>query len=397
MFRKLASHNPDLARLADRGFAVAVDSGYLIVRDIPYLDQQGTECIGAIATKLEFIDLERVKQVDHQIFFAGGVPHEIDGTPVGRLAGGITSVTLGPSSTDVVVQRSFSNKPSATGQYDDFFHKISTYVALISGPAMEKHDSSPYTFREVEPVASDSPFKVQDTLTSRAEITDLTAQLCDEVVVIIGLGGTGSYVLDLLTKTPVKEIRAFDSDEFHVHNAFRSPGRLELNELGQPKADVYRARYDSLRNGLHIEREFIDDSSAERLVGATFAFVCVDKGPSRSAVFDALIAQRIPFIDVGMGLNRHDGRLAGMARLTYYSVEDAERVRTMGLTELTQDPDDLYRTNIQIAELNALNACLAVIEYKKLRGFYVGNAPTIQRLFTVESMKILSLEDSDAT
>ena len=31
---------------------------------------------------------------------------------------------------------------------------------------------------------------------------------------------------------------------------------------------------------------------------------------------------------------------------------------------------DVYASNIQVADLNALNACLAVIKWKKLRGFY---------------------------
>ena len=45
-------------------------------------------------------------------------------------------------------------------------------------------------------------------------------------------------------------------------------------------------------------------------------------------------------------------------------------LRRLHLAPLSDDPDDLYRTNIQISELNALNACLAVIRYKQLRGFY---------------------------
>jgi len=31
---------------------------------------------------------------------------------------------------------------------------------------------------------------------------------------------------------------------------------------------------------------------------------------------------------------------------------------------------DLYSSNIQVADLNALNAVLAVVKWKKLRGFY---------------------------
>jgi hypothetical protein len=71
---------------------------------------------------------------------------------------------------------------------------------------------------------------------------DLSAKFVNDVVAVIGLGGTGAYVLDFLVKTPVREIRAFDPDVFHVHNVFRSTGRLDESELGKPKTDVYGGR-----------------------------------------------------------------------------------------------------------------------------------------------------------
>ncbi len=134
---------------------------------------------------------------------------------------------------------------------------------------------------------------------------------------VIRLGGTGAYVLDFLVKTPVREIRAFDFDLFHVHNAFRSPGMLDEGELGKPKAVVYGGRYDNFRHGLRVERKFLDSSSSADLDGATFAFVCVDKGSSRSEIFDLLISKGIPFIDVGMGLDWKRGPVNGMIRATY--------------------------------------------------------------------------------
>lgn len=396
MFQKLVSHNDDIRRLVEKGYAVAVDSNYLIVRDIPYLDADKNLCTGAIVTKLVFQDPEHVVQDDHQIFFTGSIPHNIDGTPIPNLAGGPTQLALSKASEDVVVERSFSNKPRATGKFLDFFEKIESYVAIIAGPAMEIYGITPYTFRNVEEVASDSIFKVQDTLTSRAEITDLSAKFQDEVVAVIGLGGTGAYLLDFLVKTPVREIRAFDGDLFHVHNAFRSPGQLELSELGKTKAEMYHARYDNFRSGLSLVPKFIDASCVEEVAGVNFAFVCVDKGSSRAGIFDLLIAQGIPFIDVGMGLSRKHTALSGMLRTTYYPKQHAQQVRDRGLAALTDSPNDLYRTNIQISELNALNACFAMIRYKQLRGFYLEEVPYYNLLLDLGDLKAVGESELDA-
>ena len=240
---------------------------------------------------------------------------------------------------------------------------------MISGPAIALHGGSPFTFRVDNDVTGGSVFKFHDTLTSRAEIGDLAALFKEEVIAIIGLGGTGCYVLDYMVKTPVKEIRGFDGDAYHVHNAFRSPGRLDETDLGKTKAEVYQARYENFRDGLILRPKYIDRSSAADLAGVTFAFVCVDKGSARAEIFDLLITLRIPFIDVGMGLNRKQGPLSGMVRTTHYAVEKATEVRDLQLAEMADDPDDIYRRNVQISELNAQNACFAVIRYKQLKGF----------------------------
>ena len=390
MFHQLVSHNGDLGRLVDKGYAVGFDSGYLVVRDIPYLGPDLALRMGAIVTVLKFIDKLRVEQVDHQVYFAGEAPHGLDGRQIPNLGGGQATVQLSDGCADVVVQRSFSNKPTKTGRFTDFFEKIESYVAIISGPAIERHGATPYTFRVQRDVVQDSVFKFHDTLTTRAEIGDLSIKFRNDIVAVIGLGGTGAYVLDLVVKTPVREIRAFDLDAFHVHNAFRSPGRLEESELGRSKADVYRDRYDSFRHGLTIEPLFLDASSADRLENVTFAFVCVDKGPSRAVIFEQLLARQIPFIDVGMGLRRKEGALNGMIRTTYYSAEAGRRTRDMGLAELSEAPDDEYRKNIQIAELNALNACLAVIRYKQIRGFYHEDSSLTNLLLEISDLKLVS-------
>jgi len=389
MFHELVSRNADLKRLLDKGYAIKFDSGHLVVRDVPYLDKERALRTGAFVTKLEFVDKVQVKQQDHQVFFCGSHPHGADGAPIPNLGGGPTQLTLKDSS--LVVERSFSNKPVNSNGFPDFFEKIESYTRIISGPAMTVHGAAtPLTFRVDEEVASGSVFKFHDTLTTRAEIGDLAKKFNDDIIAIIGLGGTGSYLLDFMVKTPVKEIRGFDRDPFHVHNAFRSPGRLlDDGELGKAKADVYSQRYANFRDGLRVEAKYIDASCEAELDSVTFAFVCVDKGRSRSAIFDLLLAKRIPFIDVGMGLDRKRGPLGGMVRTTYYSTERGPEMRAKNLAELADAPDDEYRTNIQISELNALNAGLAVLRYKQIRGFYVDDGNLCHVLFGVNDLKLV--------
>lgn len=390
MFRNLVSHNEDLERLVKKGYAAAFDAtNHLVVRDIPYLDAAGELQSGAFVTKLVFVDLEHVTQADHQVFFAGSIPHGLDGRPIPNLAGGPVNLQLSGRSRDVVVERSFSNKPRAEQKYRDFFHKIDSYTKIISGPAIEKFGANPLTFRAVlEEDEADPIFKFHDTLTSRAEIGNYAAKLENEVIAVIGLGGTGSFILDFISRSRVQEIRGFDGDLFHVHNAFRAPGRTDSEEFGKPKADVLLDRYENFRHGLKLQQLFVDNSCREQLEGVTFAFVCVDKGSSRSAIIDLLIELEIPFIDVGLGLNRKPDGLTGQVRTTFFPVESAAKIRDAGLVELSDPPEDVYHSNIQISELNALNAALAVIKYKQLKGFYGETLPEEHLVFTVADLKI---------
>ena len=235
----------------------------------------------------------------------------------------------------------------------------------------------------------------QDSLTSKAEIVDLSRKLRDDVIAIIGLGGTGAYILDFMVKTPVREIRGFDGDAFHVHNAYRSPGKLEEAELGKSKADVYQGRYSSFRDGVQLVPHYVDSESGDAFKGVTFAFVCVDKGSSRAAIFDLLISLGIPFIDVGMGLKRAGGPLSGMLRATYFAPGRAQDMRSKGLAEMHDGPENLYRTNVQIAELNAFNAALAVMRFKQLRGFYIEVDPLCHLLIDLADLKIVGQDDHE--
>jgi hypothetical protein len=55
--------------------------------------------------------------------------------------------------------------------------------------------------------------------------------------------------------------------------------------------------------------------------------------------------------------------------------------------QLADRTDDVYRAQVQISELNAMNACLAVMRYKQLLGFYLDRQAPFHMLFDTAELK----------
>jgi len=97
--------------------------------------------------------------------------------------------------------------------------------------------------------------------------------------------------------------------------------------------------------------------------------VCLDKNSPKKLIVEKLEEFRIPFTDVGMGIQLDDTALGGIVRVTTSTPQMRDHFRSRVSFEDAPGYDD-YNRNIQIADLNALNAALAVIKWKKLFGFY---------------------------
>jgi molybdopterin/thiamine biosynthesis adenylyltransferase len=212
-----------------------------------------------------------------------------------------------------------------------------------------------------------------DTAASRVHIGADNDKLRDHRIAIVGLGGTGSYVLDLVAKTRVEEIHLFDADAFSPHNAFRSPGAWSLEELSEHKSKVQNLAdiYKKLRRkGIVAHDEFLTADNLDLLEGVDFVFLCLDRGAAKRAIVERLIQQGIAFIDVGMGIVRAPTGLQGIVRVITSTAEKRDHLPARMSFGAEEDPNDEYSTNIQVAELNSLNAAFAIIRWKRLIGFY---------------------------
>jgi hypothetical protein len=400
MQQQLISRSPDLQRLRNEGYDVEVRAGFLLVNNVPYVNSSRAIGLGTLVTQLSLAGNIATKPATHVAYFAGGYPCDKDGSPLTKLV--IGSHPQQQMAAGVLVDHTFSSKPfPLQAGYPDYYQLVTTYVAIVLGPAQSLNPLvTAKTFPVIEPTADESVFHYYDTASTRARISVVTDKLASGKVAIIGLGGTGSYVLDQIAKTPVQEIHLFDGDVFSQHNAFRSPGAPSVAELqAKPqKVDYFAGVYGKMHRHIFPHDGYLDATNVEQLRGMSFVFLCLDKGSAKRAIIAALETFAIPFIDVGMGiyLNSKTNSLGGIVRVTASS--DQQRAHVYDKQRISFGDDDEgneYRQNIQIADLNALNGTLAVIKWKKLAGFYQDLEHEFHSVYTIDG-NILQNEDQSA-
>ena len=387
MSSQLISRSADLQKLVDQGFDIEVLGGYLIVHDVPYIDSAGAVRKGKLVSVLVLSGEQTDRPNDHIAYFQGGYPHRADGGPLEVFRNQSEETELHPG---LKVQHRFSAKPRGTGQYQDYYAKMSCYADIISREVRILKPGSRWRKGRIALRQNgrdpNDPFLYMETASARAGITEINNRISGQRVAIIGLGGSGSYILDLVSKTRVEEIHLFDHDEFLQHNAFRAPGAWGLDELRlrEKKALMYARRYSVFRRGVVGHGRMADRAALAELGDLDFVFIAVDIPGAKKELFQHLEEKKIPFVDVGMGLSRINGKLEGILRATG-SREGSravawQRVQTEGEARRGE-----YDANIQTAELNALNASLAVLYWKKQMGIYVDNKHEVHMTFTTSA------------
>jgi hypothetical protein len=366
MSQQLINRSPDLKRLRDDGYGIQVKGGYLIIHHIPYLNRKKEIGFGKLISSLTLNGDITIKPDNHVIHFMGEYPCNYDGTIITAIQHANPNQTLFDG---IILNYSFSNKP-ANG-YADYYEKVTRYAEIITAQARAIDPTvTAKTFDVITDSADESPFNYIDSNASRANVLSINSKFIGQKIGIIGLGGTGSYILDLVAKTPVDEIFLFDGDEFLQHNAFRSPGAPTKKHLQEKfkKVDYLTSIYSNMHKGIKTFAGYVTEENIQLLHNLNFVFICIDSNVARGLIINTLLEHDIPFIDVGLGVNIAEDNLVGTVRVTAgNSAKNDHLVYRVGTEDIAENE---YSTNIQIADLNALNAVLAVIRWKKYSGFY---------------------------
>jgi hypothetical protein len=397
------SRSPDLQALVRDGYEIAVVAGYLVVKNVPFVDRYRRVGRGTLVSRLDLAGDRTVRPGDHQAWFAGALPCDSQGRPLVGMVHANQSKDLGGG---LRVDHLLCSRPFGR-EFVDYHEKIVTFVEQISSHAAALDPT--VTARSRHVVAGDSGdtmFHYVDTATSRAGLGALADRLAGQSIGIVGLGGTGGYVLDLVAKTPVRSIHLFDDDVFLQHNAFRAPGAASVEDLVRARSKVvhFDAIYSRMHRGIVPHRLRMGPGTYPMLDHLDFVFLCMDGTEGKRELVTQLEDRELKFIDVGMGLTFGEGGLSGLVRVTTSTPEMRDHVWNRNRIPLdVAGAEDAYSTNVQVADLNALAAALAVVRWKRLCGFYADLEREHFATYAVDGNHLLteehqrSLEPDDPT
>lgn len=375
-----------IAKLVADGYDMVLESGHLVVRRLPYAAPSGLRADGRLVLPVNYAGGVVTDATDHRIWFAGEEPHDEKGVALG--SGGQAHGFGNRETADYLL----SFKPPS-GAYASLYEKIRRYAHILLSAAQQLDSSATDTpGGSLQVVPDDLPLVYADTNTTRAGLTTLNNLFRGHTIAIVGVGGTGSYILDHVAKTWVDRIVLIDGDLLESHNAYRAPGAAaeQVVHAKPNKAQHFAQEYSRMHTGITAHPVALTAGNVNLLEGATFVFLAAADAKARPEIMRWLRDRGVPFIDVGMSFREGQGGLTGMAKVTAYLPGDEIAVPT---TAALPPGEDVYNSNIQISELNALNATLAIIRWKRYLGFYATHETSNQVIY---KLYLNELRNADA-
>ena len=361
-----------------RGWTIDVHQNRVSIVGVPYRKKDGDtgRCQVTVETEDDGLTMSAPEHGQGAAHTAslrgvvGGYAYQSNGEPVGN-------VLWTDSSNECVISIKLDE-----GEYADAWHGLFVYAASVAGEvgaAEREHIQRPFRFEILG----------EDAL----DLVKWRDRERGQKIGIVGLGGVGLWILDLMSKTDVAEIKIWDGDEIEDRNLLRAPGWATQDAIGNNKAEYFGERYQGMRTGISIVADYWrSEGTPNDFRDLSFVFVAVDKVDVRSAVCQKLVQTGVPFVDVGMGLERRDGQVRGSCQV-FFSGKEPERWHVGIPTAEGVADRDYYE--LQLADLGALNAALAVGTWRRHIGQYEEEQKEWLIRYSIESNELLKrTEDS---
>ena len=194
---------------------------------------------------------------------------------------------------------------------------------------------------------------------------------------IVGVGGTGSAVLQQLVHLGVRDLMLIDPDTVEETNLNRLIGATQ-KKIGQSKVKVAKDWAKKINPTVRIDAKCgsVLKTSVVRLLADTdFVFCCTDSDGSRAVLNQFAYQYLVPTIDMGVVIAVQKGKVThvagrtqmlapGLACLTCGNLLDAEQVRRDLMTDFERKADPYILGYPEpapaVISLNSTMASLAV-------------------------------------
>ena len=389
-----------LSKFAEQtGFAVRVDSDAVRAVRVPCLLADGA--IGTCTIEKSYDPAsrkpnDRIGGAVHAVRVTTDQKHDgrvyhADGKPIENCIDGD-----GKTWSNISIRKGSQDSPEEDLSASDLIHR---YAKQIVGPVTAAG------FSEATSIRRQSRFKIPNTFEARAAIGPVQDRIRDQRIAIIGLGGTGAYILDLMVKTPVAEIHLLDSDHVDWHNFMRAPGAPTSEEIDSHrkgrvlKVEYYYSKYASLREGIYPHDYRVDSPTmfAEFLSAhpIDYAFVCIDQladldSPRQDVVYCALSEAEVPFIDSGVSITLEEHAVRGGVTTSAYAA--GSLTWKDAIPNARVDGQGAGYRNVQLPEVNALAASLAVMEWRRRTEQYVSESSSFLHKLRFETPRIFTAD-----
>lgn len=164
-------------------------------------------------------------------------------------------------------------------------------------------------------------------------LDDKLDKLKDKVILIIGLGGVGSYCLETLARTYFKKLIIVDGDTVDISNLNRQL-MTNINNIGCYKTDVFEERIKKINPECEITKitEFITKSNLNLLFEQNPDYIidCCDTIETKIEIIKYCLKNKIKFIS-SMGMaNRLDASKISITTLDKTSYDPlAKKMRNL--------------------------------------------------------------------
>ncbi len=155
----------------------------------------------------------------------------------------------------------------------------------------------------------------------------------NKTVLIIGLGGVGSYALETLARTYFNHLVIVDGDKVDISNLNRQL-MTNINNVGQYKTEVWRERIKEINPDCQVEvvTKFIDKDNLKSLFQTKIDYVidACDTVETKKEIIKYCLSNKIKFISVMGMANRLDASKVKQSYLDKTSYDPlAKKMRSL--------------------------------------------------------------------